>query len=60
VWAVIFLLVCLQLTAALRPIIGKSDTPLPAEKKFFIKHWFDCLSDDGSGQPRKARHGDPA
>jgi hypothetical protein len=60
VWAVIYLLVCLQLTAALRPIIGKSDAPLPVEKKFFIKHWFDCLFDDGSGQPRKGRHGDPA
>jgi hypothetical protein len=43
VWAVIFVLVCLQLTTALRPIIGKSEAPLPAEKKFFIKHWADCL-----------------
>lgn len=45
VWAVIFVLVCLQLTTALRPIIGTSETVFPGatEKKFFLKHWFDCL-----------------
>ena len=57
VWAVIFVLVCLQLTTALRPIIGKSDTVFPGatEKKFFIKHWFDCLDADSyeNRQPSK-------
>jgi len=43
VWIVIFLLVALQMTTALRPIIGKSDTFFPTEKKFFIGHWGDCL-----------------
>ena len=43
VWIVIFLLVALQMTTALRPILGKSDTFFPTEKKFFIGHWFDCL-----------------
>lgn len=47
VWAVIFILVCLQLTTALRPIIGKSDTVLPTERKFFIKHWMDELGKPG-------------
>jgi hypothetical protein len=49
VWAVIFILVCLQLTTALRPIIGTSDTLFPGreEKKFFIKHWFDELGKPG-------------
>ena len=44
VWAVIFVLVCLQLTTALRPIIGTADTVFPGreEKKFFLKHWLDC------------------
>jgi hypothetical protein len=44
VWAVIFVLVCLQLTTALRPIIGTSDKVFPGatEKKFFLKHWLDC------------------
>ncbi|HXI72795.1 MAG TPA: hypothetical protein VNN22_20850 [Verrucomicrobiae bacterium] len=43
VWIVIFLLVALQMTTALRPIIGKADTFFPTEKKFFIGHWGDCL-----------------
>lgn len=44
VWIVIFLLTSLQMMTALRPIIGKSDTFFPAEKKFFISHWYDCLN----------------
>ncbi len=59
VWGVIFVLVCLQLTTVLRPIIGTADTvfPDPAEKKFFIKHWFDCLDKDAyeSRHPVKER-----
>jgi hypothetical protein len=43
IWNVIFVLVCLQMTTALRPIIGKADTFLPAEKKFFVAHWVDTL-----------------
>jgi len=43
IWNVIFVLVCLQMTTALRPIIGKSDTFLPREKKFFVAHWVDTL-----------------
>ena len=44
VWIVIFVLVALQMTTALRPIVGKSDTFFPVEKKFFMAHWFDCLN----------------
>ena len=44
VWTVIFILVMLQMTATLRPIIGTAPTLLPTEKKFFMKHWGDCLS----------------
>jgi hypothetical protein len=43
VWMVIFLLVMMQMTTALRPWIGKADTFLPAEKKFFVSHWLDCI-----------------
>ena len=43
VWVAIFVLVSLQMTAALRPIIGTADTFLPTEKKFFVTHWIDCL-----------------
>ncbi len=47
VWIIIFLLVALQMTTALRPIIGKSDTFFPTEKKFFLGHWFDTLEKSG-------------
>jgi hypothetical protein len=40
-WIIIFVLVAIQMTTALRPIIGTSKTFLPSEKKFFISHWGD-------------------
>jgi hypothetical protein len=43
VWIIIFLLVAVQMTTALRPIIGKSEMFLPAEKKFFLAHWYDNI-----------------
>src|SRR5881394_250315 len=43
VWIAIFLLVMLQMTAALRPILGTADTFLPSEKQFFISHWMESL-----------------
>jgi hypothetical protein len=45
-WIIIFMLVVLQMTTALRPIVGTSDTLLPTEKKFFLSHWADCLKAD--------------
>jgi hypothetical protein len=43
-WVFIFMLVCLQMTTALRPLVGTSDHFLPEGKKFFLVHWGDCLS----------------
>ena len=43
-WVVIFILVTLQMTSTLRPIIGSSDQVFTSEKKFFIDHWGDCMS----------------
>jgi hypothetical protein len=43
VWTLIFLLVMIQMTTALRPIIGKADTFLPTQKQFFLMHWSDCM-----------------
>jgi len=48
VWIIIFLLVALQMTTALRPILGKSDSFFPATKQFFVEHWFQCLNEMGS------------
>lgn len=49
-WIVIFVLVVVQMTTALRPIVGKADTFLPKEKKFFLTHWSDCLNPRNPGQ----------
>jgi len=42
-WVLIFMLVAVQMTTALRPILGKSPTFFPQEKKLFLAHWGDCL-----------------
>jgi hypothetical protein len=42
-WIVIFLLVVVQMTTALRPLLGTADDFLPKEKKFFLTHWGECL-----------------
>ncbi len=47
-WVVVFLLVMLQMSTAIRPIVGKSDRFLTDEKKFFIKHWMEQME---AGQP---------
>jgi hypothetical protein len=39
VWSLVFLLVTLQMTTSLRPILGRSDILLSQEKKFFLQHW---------------------
>jgi hypothetical protein len=45
-WICLFVVVALQMTTALRPIIGKADTLLPTEKKFFLQHWGDSMRGD--------------
>jgi hypothetical protein len=54
-WVIIFLLVALQMTTALRPIIGTADTFLPTEKKFFGTHWSDCLKRQEDGLKSRSR-----
>ena len=39
IWSAVFLLVTLQMTTSLRPILGRSVTLLTQEKKFFLQHW---------------------
>lgn len=41
IWSFVFLLVTLQMTTSLRPILGNSDRFLTQEKKFFLQHWAD-------------------
>ena len=39
VWIGIFLLVTLQMSTSLRPLIGRSETLFTTDKRFFIEHW---------------------
>lgn len=45
VWMCIFVLVSLQMTTVLRPLIGTSPDLLPKEKKFFLSHWMTNLNE---------------
>jgi hypothetical protein len=47
-WICIYVLVCLQMMTAVRPIIGKSETFFPQEKQFFLAHWAQVLGMGGS------------
>ncbi len=43
VWMFMFMIVTLQMSTTLRPILGRSDTILPTERKFFPEHWWSML-----------------
>ena len=51
IWIIIFMLVAVQMTTALRPLVGSADTFLPKEKKFFVSYWGECLRSPLSGSP---------
>jgi len=48
-WTLIFVLVVLQMTTALRPIIGSSPDFFPTKKQFFLSHWGDHLDEAAKG-----------
>ena len=53
IWAVIFMLVTLQMTTTLRPIIGKSDTNQflnLEEKRFFLRYWFEVMAEENDAE----------
>ncbi len=43
VWSIVFLLVTLQMTTSLRPILGRSEFFLTQDKKFFLEHWAETM-----------------
>ena len=45
-WITLFVFVALQMTTALRPLVGQAKTFLPTEKKFFLQHWGESLGDN--------------
>lgn len=45
VWAVMFVVVTLQMSSALRPLLAEPEGPLvESEKMFFLTHWGKCLN----------------
>ena len=52
-WIIIFMLVMLQMSTALRPLVGTAETFLPEQKKFFLTHWGDCLDDTARGKSHR-------
>ncbi len=57
VWSTVFLFVLMQMTTALRPLVGTADTFLPTEKKFFLSHWWETMDDSDR---KSATQGKPA
>lgn len=57
IWSIVFLLVTLQMTTSLRPILGRSELLLTQEKKFFLQHWFETM--DQSLKPQLATTNTP-
>ena len=51
-WVVIFVLVAVQMTTALRPLVGTGDSFLPTSKKFFLTHWAESLRQRPEPAPR--------
>ena len=45
IWLLIFLLVTLQMTCALRPIVAGGRAFFPENKMFFLNYWVQCLND---------------
>jgi len=46
IWNMMFVVVMLQLTTNLRPIVGEFDGAKLGEKEFFLSHWGRSLSDE--------------
>jgi hypothetical protein len=47
-WLLIFLTVSLQMSTAVRPLLGPAETFPPSEKRFFLAHWGQSFQDEVS------------
>ncbi|MBK7642085.1 MAG: hypothetical protein IPJ19_03390 [Planctomycetes bacterium] len=45
-WTAIFLVTCLQMTTTLRPVLGRSENFFDSERKLFLVHWAETISDE--------------
>ena len=59
-WIVIFMLVVVQMTTALRPIVGTADAFLQKEKKFFVTYWGECLKTGLPGSLESSQQDGPS
>jgi len=60
-WKGIFILVALQMTTTLRPIVGTSPEWLSSERKFFLSYWMENMSDspaDKKSPPKPTKSAD--
>lgn len=60
IWSGVFLLVTLQMTTSLRPILGRSDHFLTQEKKFFLQHWGDTFGETLKPETTTANNTNPS
>jgi len=58
VWIGIFLLVTLQMSTTLRPLIGSSDHLFTTEKRFFLEHWMKQSSHSSDTESERTEGGD--
>ncbi|MFO1459119.1 MAG: hypothetical protein U1G08_06885 [Verrucomicrobiota bacterium] len=54
-WISLFVVVSLQMTTALRPLVGTAPTLLPVEKRFFLQHWLEQVRDTPKDVQREQR-----
>ncbi len=55
IWSFIYILVALQMTASLRPLLGRAETFFPKEKEFFLTHWISTLVEEVGARPGPVR-----
>jgi hypothetical protein len=55
VWMGIFILVALQMSTSLRPIVGESEQFLTSEKKFFLQHWSEQFEAEVGARGKRMR-----
>jgi len=59
IWAIIFMLVTLQMTTTLRPIIGHPEPDGSfinlEEKRFFMRYWFEVIEEEGKNTSSKSK-----
>ena len=58
IWSAVFLLVTLQMTTSLRPILGQSSVLLTPEKRFFVQHWFETMGESLKPEAATAGRGE--